>query len=80
MSMYMTDTFCSFMRYLIFKSCFLLSEYSRIGLLSVQNDVLVVQFKVLASTSRSEVIGWDPIVPGDVIQLTDPLIKVKGHI
>ena len=28
--MYMTDTFCSFMRNIIFKSCFLLSEYSRV--------------------------------------------------
>ena len=27
MSMYMTDTFCSFMRNVIFKSCFLFSEY-----------------------------------------------------
>ena len=30
MSMYMTDTLCSFTRNVIFKSCFLLSEYGRI--------------------------------------------------
>ena len=30
MSMYITDTFCSFTRNVIFKSCFLLSEYGRI--------------------------------------------------
>ena len=29
MSMYMTDTFCSFMRNVIFQSCFLLSESPR---------------------------------------------------
>ena len=29
MSMYTTDTFCSFTRIVIFKSCFLLSEYGR---------------------------------------------------
>ena len=30
MSMYMTDTFCSFTRNIIFKSCFLSSEYGSI--------------------------------------------------
>ena len=30
MSMYMTDTFCSFTRNFIFKGCFLLSEYGRV--------------------------------------------------
>ena len=30
MSMYMADTFCSFTRNVIFKSCFLLSEYGRV--------------------------------------------------
>ena len=31
MSMYMTDTFCSFTRNFIFRSCLLLSVYGRIA-------------------------------------------------
>ena len=38
MSMYMTDTFCSFTRNFIFKSCFLLSEYTAVLHYSVAMD------------------------------------------
>ena len=35
--MYMTDTFCSFMRNVIFKTCFLLSQYGSIIVNSVSS-------------------------------------------
>ena len=46
MSMYMTDTFCSFTRCVIFKGCFLFSEYDStasgcLGLYSLGDNVVV---------------------------------------
>ena len=43
--MYMTDTFCSFMRNVTFKSCFLLSEYGSIY--SMSQLLYMIQERVL---------------------------------
>ena len=46
MSMYMTDTFCSFTRNFIFKSCILLSEYGIMVdqyVLSEGNDKILIK-------------------------------------
>ena len=43
MSMYITDTFCSFRRNVIIKSCFLLSEYGSIDLASLGLETIRIQ-------------------------------------
>ena len=62
--MFMTDTFCSFTRNFIFKSCFLLSMYGRIvvAVLTVKcskkkKEVIVIKvaFKVTVLSFKPEI-------------------------